>query len=561
MHGIIAGFSYQQPPMLATVRLLVFLTILVFVAPSRAQTAPQAAPAEQPAATLASAELKVGTRSIFVFRSSLAGFPARDRADGARKRLDKAIAAGGPQHAGTRSIGEGTQVLLDGHLLFLVTANDVNTLAGDTVDEVAQEAAAALNRVLLERREQGSPRALLVAGAWCLAATLGYWLVLRSLGILHRRVRAFTKRSVSRKLEQVRFQDVALLDADYIVRILRQLAGLLLWALRLFATFLWATFLLGHIPYFHDWGDRLRDYLIATGFDLIGGIGRALPGLLVVAVIAVLARMAIRTAGSILKRVESGELEVGWLDQDTAPPTRRLVNVAIVLFALAMAYPYLPGSHTAAFQGVTVLAGVMVSIGGSSLVAQGASGLILMYTRTLRKGEYVRIGEAEGTVVELGMFETRLRTGLGAEISLPNALVLSNTTKNFSRTGVDDGFALEAAVTVGYDTPWRQVHALLLQAARDTQGILPEPAPFVAQAALSDFYIEYRLVAQSGLLDPHERVALRSRLHGRIVDEFNRHGVQLTSPHFMQEPATSHVVAPQAWAPEPVAAAEADALR
>ena len=208
MHGIIAGFSYQQPPMLATVRLLVFLTILVFVAPSRAQTAPQAAPAEQPAATLASAELKVGTRSIFVFRSSLAGFPARDRADGARKRLDKAIAAGGPQHAGTRSIGEGTQVLLDGHLLFLVTANDVNTLAGDTVDEVAQEAAAALNRVLLERREQGSPRALLVAGAWCLAATLGYWLVLRSLGILHRRVRAFTKRSVSRKLEQVRFQDV-----------------------------------------------------------------------------------------------------------------------------------------------------------------------------------------------------------------------------------------------------------------------------------------------------------------------------------------------------------------
>jgi len=544
--------------MLAPVRLLVLLTILVFSALSQAQTTPQATLAGQPAAaaTVATAELNVGARTIFVFRSSLAGFPAQDRADGARKRLDKAIAAGGPQHAGTRSIGEGTQVLLDGQLLFLVTANDVNTLAGDTVDEVAQEAATALNRVLLERREQGSPRALLVAGAWCLAATLGYWLVLRSLGILHRRVRAFTKRSVSRKLEQVRFQDVALLDADYIVRILRQLAGLLLWALRLFATFLWLTFLLGHIPYFHDWGDRLRDYLVATGFDIMGGIGRALPGLLVVAVIAVLARMAIRTAGSILKRVERGELEVGWLDQDTAPPTRRLVNVAIVLFALAMAYPYLPGSHTAAFQGVTVLAGVMVSIGGSSLVAQGASGLILMYTRTLRKGEYVRIGEAEGTVVELGMFETRLRTGLGAEISLPNALVLSNTTRNFSRTGVEDGFALEAAVTVGYDTPWRQVHALLLQAARDTQGILPEPAPFIAQAALSDFYIEYRLVAQSGVLDPHERVALRSRLHGRIVDEFNRHGVQLTSPHYMQEPATSHVVAPEAWAPAP-----ADAVR
>lgn len=535
--------------MSAAVRLLVFLSILFFSALGQAQHTVPATPV-QPAA-LATSGLNVGARTIFVFRSSLAGFPAQDRAEGARKRLDKAIAAGGPQHATIRSIAEGTQVMLDGKLLFLVTAGDVNALAGDTTDEAAQEAAAALNRVLLERREQASPRALLVAGAWCLAATLGYWLVLRSLGILHRRMRAFTKRSVARRLEQVRLRDVAVLDADYIVRFIGQLAGLLLWALRLFATFLWATFLLGHIPYFHDWGDRLRDYLVATGFDILGGIGRALPGLLVVVLIALLARMAIRTAGSILKRVERGELEVGWLDQDTAPPTRRLVNVAIVLFALAMAYPYLPGSHTAAFQGVTVLAGVMVSIGGSSLVAQGASGLILMYTRTLRKGEYVRIGEAEGTVVELGMFETRLRTGLGAEISLPNALVLSNTTKNFSRTGLGDGFALEAAVTVGYDTPWRQVHALLLQAAHATPGILAEPAPFVAQTALSDFYIAYRLVAQSGAADPGERVALQSRLHGRIVDEFNRHGVQLTSPHYMQEPATSHVVAPAAWAPAP----------
>jgi len=547
MHGIMAGFSHQQPAMLAPFRLLVFLSILLLSALTQAQETGPAMPAASPA----TANLSIGARTLFVFRSSLAGFPARDRADGARKRLDKAIAAGGPQHASTRSIPEGTQVLLDGKLLFLVTPHDINTLAGDTTEEAALDAATALNRVLLERREQASPRALLAAGAWCLAATLAYWLVLRSLGILQRRVRAFTKRSVSRKLEQVRFRDVALLDADYIVRFLRQLAGLLVWALRLFATFLWATFLLGHIPYFHDWGDRLRDYLVATGFDLLGGIGRAVPGLLVVALIALLARMAIRTAGSILKRVESGELELGWLDRDTAPPTRRLVNVAIVLFALAMAYPYLPGSHTAAFQGVTVLAGVMVSIGGSSLVAQGASGLILMYTRTLRKGEYVRIGEAEGTVVELGMFETRLRTGLGAEISLPNALVLSKTTRNFSRGGVEDGFALEAAVTVGYDTPWRRVHALLLAAARDTGGILAEPAPFVAQSALSDFYIEYRLVAQARVLDPRERVALQSRLHGRIVDEFNLHGVQLTSPHYMQEPATPHVVAPGDWSPAP----------
>lgn len=541
-------FASLRVPLRIPLRVLVFLNILLFGALVQAAPGVTGEPAQAP-----SAPLIVGARPIFVFHSSLAGFPPQDRAEGARKRLDKALAAGGPQRTSVRAIEEGSQVLLDGRLLFLVTPADVNTLAGDTTEEAAHEAVALLDQVLLERREQASPRYLLIAGAWCLAATIGYWLVLRALGLLHRRVRAYTARSVSRRLEQVRFRNVALLDAEYYVRFIRQASSVLVWSARLFATFLWATFVLGHIPYFHDWGAQLRGYLATTAFEVAGAIGRALPGLVVVLVIAALARLAIRTAGSVLKRVESGELEVGWLDQDTAPPTRRLVNVAIVLFALAMAYPYLPGSHTAAFQGVTVLAGLMVSIGGSSLVAQGASGLILMYTRTLRKGEYVRIGEAEGVVVELGMFETRLRTGLGAEIALPNALVLANTTKNFSRGG-DAGFALETAVTVGYDTPWRQVHAMLQQAARETEGILAEPAPFVAQSALSDFYIEYRLVAQARAAAPREHVDVRSRLHGRIVDVFNLHGVQLTSPHFMQEPAKSHVVAPDAWAPAPASA-------
>lgn len=546
--------------MLAPVRFLVFLTILLSGVLSGALA--QGAPAQPaPTTTAPSAQLNVGARTIFVFRSSLAGFPPQDRAEGARKRLDKALALGGAQRTGTRAIEQGTQVLLDGRLLFLVTPDDVNTLAGDSTEEAAHEAAALLDKALQERREQATPRYFLIAGAWCLAATLAYWLVLRALGLLHRRVRAYSKRAVGRRLEQVRFRNVALFDAEHVVRFIRQAASALVWSARLFATFLWATFLLGHIPYFHDWGEQLRGYLAATAFDVAGGIGRALPGLVVVVVIAALARLAIRTAGSVLKRVESGELELGWLDRDTAPPTRRLVNVAIVLFALAMAYPYLPGSHTAAFQGLTVLAGLMVSIGGSSLVAQGASGLILMYTRTLRKGEYVRIGEAEGTVVELGMFETRLRTGLGAEIALPNALVLSNTTKNYSRAGGDAEFTVEAAVAIGYETPWRQVHAMLQQAARETEGVLQEPAPFVAQTALSDFYIEYRLVAQARAASPREHVDVRSRLHGRIVDVFNLNGVQLTSPHFVQEPAKSHVLAPECWEPEPAPApAPASAL-
>jgi small-conductance mechanosensitive channel len=219
-----------------------------------------------------------------------------------------------------------------------------------------------------------------------------------------------------------------------------------------------------------------------------------------------------------------------------------------------MAYPYLPGAQTAAFQGVSVLVGLMVSIGASSIVGQGASGLILMYARTLRKGEYVRIGEAEGTVVELGMFETRLRTGLGEEISLPNAWVLSTTTKNYSRAHAGTGYVLDTAVTIGYDTPWRQVHAMLEQAARDTDDIARAPKPYVMQVALSDFYIEYRLVAYATVETPRRRAEVLNRLHQRIVDVFNEFGVQITSPHYQREPAAPHVIPKEQWYAAPAVA-------
>lgn len=531
-------------------RLFLVLSFLC-CAPARGATAD--ADAKQPAHP-ATARLVVGTRTVFVFRAALASYSPQERADGARKRLDKALAAGGAQRADTREIPEGTQVLLDGRLLFVVTPGDVNPLAGDTTAESAADAAGQLSSALLERRELGSPRYLLTAVGLCVAATLGYAFVLRTLSLLRRRVRAFAERSLGRRLARVSFRDVALLDPDHYIRFLRQVAGLLVWTARLFATFLWLSFLLAQIPAFRSWGERLRDYMIDTAFELAGKAAGALPGLFVVVVIVALARMAMLTAGSVLSRVENGQLQLSWLDRDTAPPTRRLVNVGIVLFALAMAYPYLPGAHTAAFQGVTVLAGLMVSIGGSSLVAQGASGLILMYTRALRKGEYVRIGETEGIVIELGMFETKLRTGLGAEISLPNALVLGNTTKNFSRTDAAHGSAdstIETAVTVGYATPWRQVHAMLREAAGKTEGIVAAPAPFVAQAALSDFYIEYRLVAHVRAPTARARLEVLSRLHQHIVDVFNLNGIAMTSPHFMQEPAGSHVVPPAAWAAAP----------
>jgi small-conductance mechanosensitive channel len=217
------------------------------------------------------------------------------------------------------------------------------------------------------------------------------------------------------------------------------------------------------------------------------------------------------------------------------------------IFALVMAYPYIPGSDSEAFKGLSVLIGLMISIGGSGLVGQAASGLILMYTRTYRPGEYVRIAEHEGTIVEMGTFTTRVRTGLGEELTLPNSLVLGAVTKNYSRVVRGEGFVLDSTITIGYDVPWRQVHAMLIEAARRTEGVLSVPAPHVFQTALSDFYVEYRLICQGRPSEPRPRAQMLSDLHANIQDVFNEHGVQIMSPHYLGDPAQSKVVPKEQW--------------
>nr|WP_256445078.1 mechanosensitive ion channel family protein [Rhodoferax sp. U11-2br] len=273
----------------------------------------------------------------------------------------------------------------------------------------------------------------------------------------------------------------------------------------------------------------------------------ALPGLLTAVVIFYLTRIGTKALDALFRRIAEGELQVTWLDAAVAEPTRRIVKIVVWLFALAMAYPYLPGAQTEAFKGLSVLLGLMISLGASNLVGQVASGLILTYGRVYRQGEYVAIGGHEGTITELGMFFTRIRTGMGEELTLSNSAVLNDTTRNYSRAVRGQGFALDTQVTIGYDTPWRQVHAMLIEAALHTPGVLAEPAPQVFQTALGDWYPQYRLVCQAIPSEPRPRAMVMSALHANIQDVFNTYGVQIMSPQYFEDPASPKIVPPDQW--------------
>jgi small-conductance mechanosensitive channel len=494
------------------------------------------------------AEVALANRTVAVLRGPFMGIDAERRARRAQAALLELAALDGPGRVSVRIEPQGHALLIDGQLAFMLVAADADRLKGQSLAQASEHARAALQQALDESREGRQVQRLLRAAGVSLLATLVAAAAVRLAWRTRRWVIGRIERSTAQGGVLLQLGNVPFLTTDRLAVGARIAALVPFWAVVLMVTYEWVGFVLSQFPYTRPWGEGLTRFLLGVVSRLGEGALRALPDLVVAIVIFLIARGVIAVARPAFARVAaSGVRDGSWLDADTVRPTQKLFNLAVVLFALVMAYPYLPGSDSEAFKGVSVLIGLMVTLGGSSLVGQSVSGLVLMYSRTLRLGEYVRIAEHEGTVTRLGTFTTSIRTGLGEELTLPNALVLGTVTKNYSRATHGPGFVVDTTLTIGYDTPWRQVEAMLVEAARRTPGILADPAPRVFQTALSDFYPEYRLVCQASPTEPRPRAEVLSTLHARIQDVFNEHGVQIMSPHYLGDPVAAKVVPPADW--------------
>jgi small-conductance mechanosensitive channel len=422
----------------------------------------------------------------------------------------------------------------------------VNREAGETPQAVAAEAMQNLELALAELREGRDSRALLPAAGYSLLATLlaavALWLIWRGQRWAIARLRSFAQKKRETLLPGWSRQ---LVGPSALERLLVAPARLL----ALLVVYDWLGFVLNRFPYTRPWGEALFDNLFAVLAKLATGIAGALPGLFFAALIFYLTRILTRAVRAFFDGVEAGRIPVAWVDEVTARPTSRLVNAVIWLFAFVAAYPYIPGTSSEAFKGIGVFVGLMLSIGSSGIVNQAVSGLMLMYTRAMRPGEFVKIGETEGTVKSVGFVNTRIETLRHEEVSIPNAVVAATVTRNYSRLAGDGGVAVPTKVTIGYDAPWRQVRSMLLLAAERTQDIVREVPPRVLQTALLDFYVEYTLIVR--VADPAKRLAMLDELHGHIQDVFNEHGVQIMSPNYEADPAEPKLVPPEKWYPPP----------
>lgn len=486
------------------------------------------------------ASVTVLNRDIATFRSSLLGINPEIRASRAEQRIKEQFVLNPKPVLSIEANPLGAIFKLDNAMVFALTPADTDILAQRTFQQDVADTQQRFQTVISENSETRNLDFLLNAAGIALLATL----VLAALIWMLYRLRFFVTRQLMRLAgnKSLAVGGVELLTRDRIFLLLVKLSNGLFLVAAAIAIYEWLSLVMAQFPFTRPWGEGLHGFMIGLASKFGNEILNAIPNLLTAAVIFLLAHWLTRVSKAFFDQIAKGRARLGSVDAELATPTRKLVSAVIWIFALVMAYPYLPGSESAAFKGVSVLLGVMLSLGSSNIISQGASGMILTFSKTFRIGEYVKIGDHEGTVTGLGFFNTRLRTGMGEEVTLSNANVFSSVIRNYSRTNDGNGYILDTTVTIGYDTPWRQVEAMLLEAAAKTDGISSNPPPRVFQTALSDFYPEYRLVCNATPTQPRPRALALSDLHANIQDTFNKYGVQIMSPHYMHDPQQEKIV-------------------
>ncbi|HFO1918667.1 TPA: mechanosensitive ion channel family protein [Klebsiella pneumoniae] len=441
----------------------------------------------------------------------------------------------------------GRLFLMNGKPVLLLSQADLDEGDDLTLDQAAQRVLARMEAQRTSLQEQFNNRYLFISAGKALAGALLLALFYYGAFRAWRRVRRFFLLRILEKRSAIPQH-----WRRYLGNIEVRLYAVLVILLGMLACYLWLSWAFSLFPWTRVWSESLGDWSLGVIRHLSLSIVASLPGLMIVVLIFLLTWLIIRLVKVVLDQVAAGRIQIPGIHPETVSATRRLISVVIWLFALSAAYPFLPGANSLAFKGISVFFGLMLTLGSTGVMTHAMSGLVLIYSRALRKGDWIRLADNEGQVREIGVLATKILTRENYIVTVPNAVVVSGKIINLSAESADGGVNLTTSVTIGYDTPWRQVHALLELAARRTPGIDQQIAPVVRKLGLLDWYTSYEL--QVRLLPTTKLPDGRNALHSSIIDVFNEFGVQIMSPNFVMQPKAAVVVPQEAWYAAPAVA-------
>ena len=430
-------------------------------------------------------------------------------------------------------------------LVMAVTDQDAAAV-GKSRQALAQEYSVTIRNAIIRSRDAYSPRRLIRSGFYALAATgLLLFLIWCSLRLCLR-LASLTDSWLAEGLG-LRLFSYNIIRPEH----LRQVFSVILKALRLVAiSFLVIVYLqsvLTFFPWTHAFALRVLDLVLGPLDTMWRALVKYIPNLFFLVVLVVVTTYLIRFIRFLFHEVDQGIIVLPGFYRDWAEPTFKIVRFLVMAFAAVVAFPYIPGSDSPAFKGVSIFIGVLFSLGSSSAIGNMVAGVILTYMRPFLIGDRVKIAETVGDIMEKNLLVTRIKTIKNVEITIPNSQILGAHIINYSFLAKDHGLILHTTVTIGYDTPWRTVHELLTAAAKATTHVLPEPQPFVFQTALNDFYVSYEINVSTD--QPNLMDCIYSELHRNIQEKFNEAGMEIMSPHYYQLRDGNTVTVPEAYRP------------
>jgi small-conductance mechanosensitive channel len=512
--------------------------------------ATQSTPAKSPVSfEMAPSPVVIDGRPVLIIYAPLAGVSPEERADIIRDRIlrfarDRTLPV---ESIHSEERGPWAEIRAGEDTVMAVTESDA-VAAGRSRVELAGEYAEVIRRAVTLYRQEHTLAILLRGALYTLFATVAVVLILFAL--------FRTRRFVRNRLETlVRGTDESLPPQSFRSRFARlvfvPLIGtgiIVVTAAAVVILEIYATLVLSFFPSTRYLGYRLNRWTLSE----LGGFGHDLwaylPNLVIVVIVLIAARVLIRVNHFFFQEVGQGTVTVRGFYPDWAQPTAKLVRLLIFAVTAVVIFPYLPGSNSPAFRGISVFLGVLLSLGSTSAVAHGVAGTILTYMRSFRVGDFVKIGDTVGEVVERTLLVTRICTQKKEIVTIPNGSVLGGIVVNYSAEAKKQGVIFYTKVSIGYTAPWQTVCDLLVSAALATKDISEQPRPFVLQSSLDDFYVSYELNAFT--VYPENMQYIYSDLHQNIQDRFNEGGIEINSPHYFSLRDGNQVAIPKEFLPK-----------
>jgi small-conductance mechanosensitive channel len=504
----------------------------------------RAAADSNPDKVVARATVEIDGTTLFRIAGAPA-FPAADRAAAIVARIETAAADATIKSELIHNVDDelGTYIVAGNINLMLVTDDDasVESLGRKVIAEIyATRVRTAIDGWRADRTAKAIEKSVLLS----LASSLVFAVAIALVFWLARVARAALDRYRER-IHSVGIQSFQVVRAERIQEALLHVLNVVITLVMAALIFFFLDYVLRLFPWTRGISIRLLDYVLDPLFVLGRGLISELPSMIFLAVLFVLTRWLLKVVYLFFGAIRRAEVTIEGFDSDWAEPTYKIVRVLVMAFAVVIAYPYIPGSSSEAFKGISLFIGVVFSLGSSSIVANTLAGYLMTYRRVFKIGDRVKIGDVTGDVSEVRVQVTHLRTIKNEEVTIPNSTILNSEVVNYSVLAKTKGLILHTTVGIGYETPWRQVEAMLLESARRTKGLMQEPSPFIRQLALADFAVTYELNVHCDNVQIIGEAY--TDLHRNILDVFNEYGVQIMTPAYEGDTPEPKVVPKENW--------------